>query len=522
MNACSCLRPALGALVFTALLNPIAAAQVLTAEHLLSRVEISGGPLPNPVSNSVAFVTHDSNSDHALAAFKPSGALCVIAPGAGCAGTDYQGVHDLAWSRDGGYLAFYQGFGRGRELVVARGDEQLSSVMRLPVRGDEARKSALFFPPVWLADGRSLLALEALETGPEPARDHPWSLIAGARVNPLDNHFRDDTLRRILRVNVPEGDVRALTAPMAIRHIAPSPDGRFLLLMVEDQLAEGYFAGDSLVRPRSFLLLDPETGERRRLPFADVSGAEWADRHSLVVQRGSSLLEYSVAQDSLKSVHRFPEDRSVRFIASGRYILAASPRESAEDASEYIIPPPDASLLVVVDRERNTHYEVSLPGDGQEIVALERVPDSGEALVHTRDLQDFSESVLLVDLRTGESAVVFSAPSSISGLRANASGTSASLLTETSLGRLEVLNIDLKRTEFKRVFVLAFNAAAQEFAEPEVIRYTTPGGLARQALLYLPPGSPTEAMPLIVSAYGRQTHNRHVFQPVAQLHAAQG
>ncbi|EED34388.1 putative acylaminoacyl-peptidase [Luminiphilus syltensis NOR5-1B] len=492
--------------------------------EFFSRTEPLGGPLAQPQGSAVAFVISRGAND-VLLPFKRSGQLVVWREGAVTTFGDFDSAHDPAWSPSGDHLAFFNGFGSERNLCVTSIAHPNTDARCTPVSGEYQRKSARYLPPIWVENGAAIIvALANYRDSPTP-QNAPWGITNKTAKTPWDAHFRDDTLWSITEIDATTGAITSSGEPGPLRRILPSsPRGEKLLLVSANTDSTGVFIGDRWVRSKQFFLSEHSTGETELLPISSAKSITWTLEQHLVFSNSGGLFiwkpELGVQPAPLQT------DRPVLDVISGDGWLGIhlAPQTPSQE-EPYLIPPPRPAGVQLIDAKDGSVVS-SLPSDGErEILGLTATYHKHAAIVHSRNLRTFDESLWWLE-PGAEAREIFTDAVSIGGFTTD-HRSRVLFFSEHANGSFELRRLSSEKGESHALWKTS--APTEQLdgfrpVEPEVLLVTHPGRPPSKALLYSAPDLKSKHSPaaLVVTAYGRMTDSRHQFNPEAQLHVSRG
>lgn len=493
------------------------------AEDSLRVTRILEQPQMLADGSAVAYVAANWEDETAIRAHKPLGTLRVYSPGNGSTVLLARAASDPAWSRSGRSLAWFEDLGSERELVVRRfpGAEAGSSGARFAVAGETSRYSARHFAPIWSSDDRFLVVAEALSPHPAEAESEPYTVAADTVRLPFDRHFRDDTLWQLVRIDLETGGRANVGPELALRAMTASPDGRHILVTAAKGDDPGQFVGDTYVSPLQYSLVTVTTGSYApdvALP-EDAVLLGWLDASSVAARSGNALalLDVETGQAATEAAPPVLKTAVGVVPAAGR--LAVWGPRTSDERQRYVIAPPEPHSLTVVDVASGATHGVIEAGNREILQAVWLKPGS-RLIVHARRLDTLDEQLILWS--GGEAEVLLEVASSIGMIAAAAEGGLLVFAAETavSLPELHALRLHDRRLSA----LTAHNAGVdrRDAAEPQLVRGSMGAGDPWQALLYRPSDAHGTEQALIVSAYGRQTDQRHRFHAEAQMHTARG
>jgi dipeptidyl aminopeptidase/acylaminoacyl peptidase len=390
--------------------------------------------------------------------------------------------------------------------------------------GSGQQKSARYFQPYWLSNSSELLVAEAIAPLQDDIKNTPYSLTTDTLRMPFDSHFRNSLQWRLLKINVDSKAEQQILPPNLIKQISISADSKKLLLLLEDAEQKGEFAGDEYIRHQQYNVLDVDTKNLTPLEFHKFSGADWVESHNLLV---SSMGQVEIYNTTTAESEQFDLPATLaanNYIANKNFIAFIQRDKQVDTTINYMIPPPTAQKLGIIDRRSHQYSTYNLPFEFAEIIALYWIPNRNSLLVHSRDLGTMVEDVSLLEVGSSAKPLsLWSAATAVTGISLNLDGSSGVFRVETALGQQKIVSLDLQAGTHSVVYSAGFNSDKMPLSAPVSFNFKDTQGNDRSALIYLPQehqfGMPTH---LIVHAYGRQYDKANTFQLEAQLHTSRG
>lgn len=469
--------------------------------------------------SAVAYVTGDWQDGTSIRAHKPLGDLRVHFPENGNTVVVASGASDPVWSRSGRSLAWFEGLGGKRELIVHRLPAVPGEAVRFAVAGETSRYSARHFAPIWGRDDRFLVVAEALSRDDPATGTEPYTVTSSTARLPFDRHFRDDTLWQLIRIELESGERETVGPELALRALTASPDGKHVFVTAARTEVPGRFAGDAYVSPLQYFLLTVATAGKLRnaqLP-EDAALLGWLDASTVAAGTagGIALLDVETGRLETKTAPGILQ-AAIGIVPAGGRLAVWGPRDSGE-RQRYVIPPPAPHELAVVDVASGQADTVVDAGDREILQALWLEPGS-RLIAHARRLDNLDEQIIFWS--GGEAEVLLETASSIGAIAAAPERGLLVFAAETAvnLPELHLLRLDDRRL----TAASAHNddVDRRDAVAPQLVRGQTSGGDSWQGLLYLPPDGRDAVKALVVRAYGRQTDQRHHFHAEAQMHIA--
>ena len=487
----------------------------------LEITRVLGRPQLLPDGSAVAYVAGDWQEAGAIRAHKPLGRLRVWSASDGSTATLGRSASDPAWSRSGKGIAFFEGLGAARELVVAPFPPDRRALQRFSIVGERSRYSARHFAPLWSGTDQYIVVAEARLHDHELPTTEPYTLSSQTERLPYDAHFRDDTLWRLLRIDPVTQERTVISPNLALRGILPSPDGQKLALTVARHDLPGRFVGDEYRQPVEYFILS--IGTDSGLVPIRAEGIEsllgWRDDGVLLARSSKGVVTIDSDSPDAATVTGSPFPDSARHFALAGHQLAAWGPAADPQRAAYVIPPPAPDELRVGNMASGAVQHVFAVEDQQEILQAFWLQAGEQLIVHSRHLESLTEQILLWTANGTEKLLE----------RRWALGPIAA-----AAGRLvfpaesgdqppELYTFDLHNRRVEQISKHNRRFASQNFVTPSLVAGGAGGDRHWRGLLYLPqPHGRQETTPLVVRAYGRQTNQAHRFNAEAQMHTARG
>jgi len=506
-------------------------------EDVLAINRLVGAPQLAPDGQALAYITTDWKTDQAVRAHKPQGELRVIGldPGEKHDTLYSQQAFDPVWARSGKYIAFFEGLGPNRRLVVKAYPQLETVVLDVAIAGEESSYSARHFPPMWIDNDSAIIVAEAIPARTDQPASTPFSQNSDTRLLLADAYFRDDTRWRIVRIDLTTGSTKHLSSAMALRQLQLSPGGSQLAITQADSGTEGRFIGDDWVQPLSFQVLETrhETGLR------SVGGDElltllgWQGDHTLIAQTATGIVAVDIRDATLSTPDRAanPPEKSTEIQPLKKLSMAGSSvapgavafwtHQQTSSSANYLAPPPVPHQLSVWRIDRGVAREVVSRAAGMEVLQAVWLDSGKQLAIHVRHLESLGEHLLLWDgnrLKTLLGGELHVGPL---GAAWSQRKLVYSVQRSDQLPELNFLDVE---TGVQTVVTHSNQAFSDyPFSHSQLIESEPGAEPAWRARLYLPPSDRmNERTPLIVSSYIRQTDRLHQFDFEAQLHTAQG
>lgn len=509
------------------------ASDSLRIQHLVDRPAISDqGQL-----RSFSFT--DWQEDRAVLAHKALGRLMVRSHDGQQRQLSAQAT-DATWSPSGQYIAFFEGSGADRQLIIASLKDPNTPVQSWTIPGAESLYSARHFAPVWSAGGQFLLVAEAdmaESTAAESnsaalASSAPYSLTSSSSTTAFDQHFRDHTQWRLVRINSRTHKRQVLTPFLALREFRLNPFGDRLLLAVANAEVPGLFMGDVYEEAQDYFYLDPVEGSGLQpLPQLDPhTVVGWIDPRWLLTRTPEALMAIQLESAETRTVSTDQFVLSANYIrTSGEQLIAWGP-ESEGPTADFAIVPPAAHRLVVGSSKTGRFRQVLSSADQQEVLDAFWLEPGQRLLVHSRRLDDLTERLLL--WTSAETVTLLKDDWAIGPIGASPAGDYLVFAAERADAPTELFEVAIAERRLQQLTHMHGNRSGDNgavgkssgFVRPMLVRYEDAQGTTSRGLLYLPANATASrhSTPLIVSAYARQTDQKNHFNLNAQMHVAQG
>ncbi len=498
-------------------------------DSILSADRMISGPHLRPQGDAIVFLTTRWDDDALVRSHKPTGSLWLRRGEQSVKMGEARGIHDPVWSPDGSMLAYFDGLGPGRQLVIAQYDEGgLTERLRIAAPGDVAQLKARHFSPIWMPDSSQVIftASDSVKTAENEQR--PFTLGYASGENQLDHHYRDDMLRRLSVLDVKTGETRVVGASEALRDIQLSPDGKRIYYAAADLTASGKYIGDAFFRPRRMHLFDPEGAATSRInPPADADFISWISDEIGLFQQGNSFLTFDMARASARERQEIT-DVTVRGVEAAGAGIAywgtpKDPVETGAPSSDYLNAPPGTHSLYIMDISSGARRRVLDHRDGFEVLSVRWSKAKGKVAAQVRSLETLTEALLIVDQSDNRRRLVPVDGFSIQDFILTPNGARVLARAGGAVHFETLIEIDVETGAIEFLDTPVRNAALDTSVKPVIIEYETSKGELRKALLYAPKKRNKKTdTPLVVTAYGRKTNGVDRFDAAAQLHVACG
>ncbi len=558
---------------------------VFSIEDSLRLENLLQPPSTNPQHPYIAYLVADWQRADAIKALKPLGKLLVQQGSDGPFQQLAEQASDAVWSRSGDSLAYFEGLGPERRLTLTAYPRVADEPSRVPVAGELSRYSARHFPPLWGQDDRSVIVAEAVFHDPAVSQNQPYTVATEDQRLASDSHFRDDTLWRLVRVEVQTLERTFITSELALRQIMPSPDGAALALSYALHQGPGQFAGDTYMQPQENALLmlreSVPPASLASLPAGELVG--WSDTGSLLLRRAEGLQQIDLRNTGMRastsqrsdaavndpvsepvnepagkpvgepavapadatsnaqadepldgsSIGRpkaiaWPFSHPARITAlAGDWLVAAGAVGDAAAAS-FMVPPPAAEYLSVASLRSGKTWPLMRPQDGREILQLAWLPGGERLLVHSRRLDTLAEQLMVWS--HGQSSVLLDEDAHISMLAVSAPLHELVFSLQRSDRPADLHHLGLGGGPLRPAEHLNSHFTGRQFASSRLVSGHTAEGEQWRALLYLPGEQSAskagqqvaQPVPLVATAYTRLTQRKNEFNAEAQMHTARG
>jgi dipeptidyl aminopeptidase/acylaminoacyl peptidase len=497
------------------------AARAFDIDDSLKVRRILEQPRVTPDGSAIAYLLGDWQDDSSILAHKPLGQLLVHTPEDGRTVALAGHASDPVWARSGKAVAFFEGLATARELVVAEFPPGGDEAARFPTPGERSRYSARHFAPIWSDDDRYLVIAEARLQRERAPTAEPWTVSSRTAKPPLDAHFRDDTLWRLIRID-PISRERAIISPdIALREVHPSPNGERLLLGVARTDTPGHFVGDTYVQPMQYLVLSVADGESHPLTMDGATSLlGWREDAAVVAKTADGIVVVGANSGNTDVIRATSLPSATGFALSGQLLAMWGPAQS-EERDAFVIPPPAPDELVIVDTMNGKRNKIIGIGDNREILQSLWLQSDNRLLVHARRLDTLAEQILL--WTGGELELLLETRSAIGPIAASDAGGLLAFSAETTVAPPELLVLGLDDRQVKPISRHNEQFANVDLVSPRLVSGDSGDGQPWRALLYLPRTDTAEgSKALVVRAYGRQTDQRYQFNAEAQMHVARG
>ncbi len=453
---------------------------------------------------------------------------------------------DATWSPSGQHMAFFEGLGAGRQLIVASLKDPGTPVQSWSIAGAESRYSARHFEPVWSTDGQFLLVAEA-DTAEIPkaisesksesdsgavASSAPYTLSSGSPTSPLDQDFRDHTLWRVVRIDISTHQRQVLTPFLALRELRLNPSGDRMLLAVANLEVPGQFMGDIYAEAQNYFHLNPIAASSLE-PLPQLESPKvvgWIDARRLLARSPEALLSMHIESAETRIVSTDPFVLAANHIDSNGEQLIAWGSVSNSPMVDYAIAPPVPHQLVV-GSSQNDRLQLVLDADDQQEVLDAFWLDQGlQLLIHTRALDDMTERLVLWTRE--ETVTLLEDDWAIGPIGKSPAGDYLVFAAERADAPAELFEFAIAQRRLQQLTRFHVNPPGESgtdsdsagFVTPVLVSHKDNHGSVLRGLLYLPMSAASRhhSTPLIVSAYARQTDQKNRFNPSAQMHVAQG
>jgi dienelactone hydrolase len=480
-------------------------------------LEVAG----QPNGEGVAIVIARSGDASRIRAYQPAGVLNLATTSSKTKFENYTEAYSAVWSPNGSKVAFFDGFGAGRKLVVLNYPSAGAKPLSISLPGEYSRPSALFFQPIWLSGSRAVIVAVAEFHNVKIPTDKPYSVSELTKELDSDFDFRDDTLWRLVQVDATTGQQKVLTRPLALRSLKVSPTRDRVFLGVEDKSNPGHFEGDTYVRKASYLLLVPETASLKPIDVETIKAPRWDLSGDLLFVRDNALMRYDVKGDAVTQVFSQSSVSNAQYEIAGDLIAYWGAVGAGSD-SDYLFSPPSPDRLSIRAPDGNSKTVISESAN-KEIVGAFWLSETGALAIHLRDLNSLDEAIEIYDPHAATPRTVLSGPLSIQAMKPAKSGAELIVQTETATGVDRVISIALDSGKISEIISIDDSVGHPTFVSPVLLSFNDQKGHARRALLFVPKehkaGAPT---PLVVTAYSRLSNEANVFQAEAQMHVARG
>jgi dipeptidyl aminopeptidase/acylaminoacyl peptidase len=480
-------------------------------------LEVAG----QPNGDGVAIVIARSGDASRIRAYQPAGMLNLATASSKTKFDKYTQAYSAVWSPNGRKVAFFDGFGAERKLLVLNYPAAGAKPLSISLPGEYSRPSALFFQPIWLPDSRALIVAVAEFHNVKIPTDKPYSVSESTKELDSDFDFRDDTLWRLVQVDATTGQQKGLTKPLALRSWKVSPTQDLVFLRVEEKSDPGHFEGDTYVRKASYFLLVPETASLKPIDVGTMTAPRWDLSGDLLFVRDHALMRYGIKSDAVTQVFSQSSVSNAQYEIAGDLIAYWGAVGAASDA-DYLFSPPSSDRLSLEASNGDSKTVIS-ERENKEIIEALWLPGSKALAIHLRDLNSLDEAIEIYDPHSGRSRTALSGPWSIRAMKPAKSGNELIVQTETATGVERVISVAADTGKIAEIISIDDSVGHPSFVNPILLKFNDQSGHPRRALLFLPKdhkaGDPT---PLVVTAYSRLSDEANVFQYEAQMHVARG
>jgi dipeptidyl aminopeptidase/acylaminoacyl peptidase len=474
-----------------------------------------------PGGDAVAIVIGRPGDASRIRAYQPAGTLNLVTGSSTTKIESYPQAYSPVWSPDGSKVAFFDGFGSERKLVVLNYPAQGTNPLYATLPGEYPRQSALFFQPIWLRDGHAVIVAVAEFHNVKIPAHKPYSVSESTKELDSDFDFRDDTLWHLVQVDAATGQQQTLTKPLALRSLEISPTQDLIFFSVEDKSNPGHFVGDTYMRKASYFLLAPETTHLKTIDFGAITSARWDLSGNLLLVRDNALMRHDSKTDAVTQVFSQTLVPQPQYETAGDLIAYWGAVETASDA-DYLFSPPSPDRLAVKTSNGEAKTVIS-EGANKEIIAAFWLSRSGPLAIHLRDLNSLDEEIEIYDPHSGTSRTALSGHFSIQAMKPAKSGTALVVQTETATGVDRVISVAVDTGKITEIISIDGSVGHPTFVNPRLLTFNDKNGHPRRALLFVPKGHKAgDPTPLVVTAYSRLSNEANNFQAEAQMHVARG
>jgi len=509
------------------------ASDSLRIQHPVDRPAISGrGELRT-------FSFTDWKEDIAVQAHKPLGRLIIRSHDGQQRQISAQ-ASDATWSPSGQHMAFFEGLGGDRQLIVVSLKDPNRPVQSWSIAGAESRYAARHFEPVWSTDGQFLLVAEADTAEVAEAKadsvvvtsSAPYTLSSSSPTSPFDQDFRDHTQWRVVRIDTSTQQRQILTAFLPLRELRLNPSGDRLLLAVANHEVPGRFVGDVYAEAQDYFYLNP-IAATTLVPLPQLEShtvVGWIDALWLLTQTPEALLSIQI------------ESAETRIVSTDPFVLAADHVDvNAEQLIawgsgidgpmvDYAIAPPAAHRLVVGSSRDDRLQLVLDTDDQQEVLDAFWLEPGLQLLIHSRRLDDLRERLVL--WTSAETVTLLEDDWAIGAIGSSPEGDYLVFAAERADAPAEMFEFAIAGRRLRQLTQLQLDPHGESetdsdsagFVTPVLVSHKDDHGSVRRGLLYLPANAAarSQSTPLVVSAYAGQTDQKNRFNSNAQMHVAQG